>query len=118
MRFTIEEVKKRAILVRSFGGGAQPTSCRTAARSNCTIGPLIWLEPKSACVTGTRTPPSATSRAMRQVKKGTKIDAMLAAVLVFYLLVQIALFLVMTHRNSPLHECVQIADIPIAGPCH
>jgi hypothetical protein len=52
---------------------------------------------------------------MRQAKKGKKIDAMLAAVLVFYLLVQIALFLVMTHRNSPLHECVQIADIPIAG---
>jgi hypothetical protein len=55
---------------------------------------------------------------MRQAKKGKKIDAMLAAVLVFHLLVQIALFLVMTHRNSPLHECVQIADIPIAGPCH
>jgi hypothetical protein len=50
--------------------------------------------------------------------KNKKNDAMLAAFLVFYLLVQIALFLATTHRNYPFHECVQIADIPVAGPCH
>jgi hypothetical protein len=52
--------------------------------------------------------------------KNNKNSATLAAFLVLYLLVQIALFLAMTLRNSPLHDqCVRITDeIPIARSCH